>query len=174
MPELPEVETVVRMLAPLRGRTIRDAVVLHKPTVSGSPLKFGTLRNRRVEKVHRRAKFIRIDLDNGFGLVTHLRMTGWLGILPADYTNTKHDPYVRLKFNLDDGREQLVFSDIRTFGRVWYGETEKLNALKALAKLGPEPLELDPREFAARGKAWQIGEFDGKRVQNESRHGRLA
>ncbi|HLX63105.1 MAG TPA: bifunctional DNA-formamidopyrimidine glycosylase/DNA-(apurinic or apyrimidinic site) lyase [Planctomycetota bacterium] len=149
MPELPEVETVVRMLSPLRGRTIREVRVLHRPSIAGSPAKFATIHGRRIERVHRRAKFIRMDLDDGLGIVTHLRMTGWLGVVPANVSIPKLDAYVRVRFVLDDGREHLIFSDIRTFGRVWCGSSTELSALKALAKLGPEPLTLAPRDFAA-------------------------
>src|ERR1043165_3368835 len=100
MPELPEVETVVRMLAPLRGRVIREALVLHRPSVSGSPARLDELRGRRIRHVHRRAKFICMDLDGAFGLVTHLRMTGWLGVLPAKAEIPKLAPYVRVRFVL--------------------------------------------------------------------------
>lgn len=153
MPELPEVETVVRMLFPLVGRRIASARVLHKPTVSGSPEALTRIKNLRIERVHRRAKFIRMDLEGGSGLVAHLRMTGWLGVLPAGFSRADHDPYVRVKFTLDDGREELVFSDIRTFGRVWFGKTETLNALKSIRKLGPEPFDISPGEFAERLRA---------------------
>src|SRR5438046_95110 len=128
MPELPEVETVVRMLAPLCGRVIRDVIVLHKPTIAGSPSKLRMLRGRRIERVHRRAKYIRMDLDGGMGLVTHLRMTGWLGVLPAGAAIPKLEPYVRVRFVLDDGAEHLVFSDIRTFGRIWCGTNSALSS----------------------------------------------
>lgn len=150
MPELPEVETVVRMLAPLRGRVIRRAIVLHAPTVSGSPEKLSALKSRRIERIWRRAKFIRIDLDGGEGMAIHLRMTGWLGVLAAHAKDPKRDPYVRVRFPLDDGSEDLVFNDIRTFGRVWFGKQEALDALKALTKLGPEPFDISPGDFAKR------------------------
>jgi formamidopyrimidine-DNA glycosylase len=150
MPELPEVETVVRMLAPLKGRVIREAIVLHKPTISGSPGKMNLLNGRRIERIWRRAKFIRIDLDGNLGLAIHLRMTGWLGVLNATTKDPKRDPYIRVRFALDDGAEHLVFNDIRTFGRVWCGTRESLDALPALKKLGPEPFEISPADFAKR------------------------
>ncbi len=153
MPELPEVETVVRMLAPLSGRILRDVTVLHKPSVAGSPSKLKEVRGRRIERVWRRAKFIRVDLEGHWGLAIHLRMTGWLGVLRSGVADPARDPYVRVRFGLDGGAEQLVFSDIRTFGRVWCGPREALDALKALRKLGPEPFDLAPAEFAARLRA---------------------
>jgi len=153
MPELPEVETVVRMLAPLRGRVIRDVTVLHKPCVAGSPGKFGLLNGKRIERIWRRAKFIRIDVEDGLGLVIHLRMTGWLGVLNAHAKDPKRDPYVRVRISLDDGNEDLVFNDIRTFGRVWCGTRESLDSLKSLTKLGPEPFDISAAEFALRLRA---------------------
>lgn len=153
MPELPEVETVVRMLAPLVGRRIAASRVLHQPTVSGSPAALKILHGLKIERIHRRAKYIRMGLEGGMGLVVHLRMTGWLGVLPAGVARPKLDPYVRVRFDLDDGREQLVFSDIRTFGRIWCGKLDALDALRALTKLGPEPLEIQPHEFVRRLRA---------------------
>ena len=153
MPELPEVETVVRMLAPLIGCRFSATHVLHKPTVSGSPAALRNLQGLKIERIHRRAKYIRMDLEDGMGLVVHLRMTGWLGVLPMGVPQPKLDPYVRVRFDLDDGREQLVFSDIRTFGRIWCGKLSALDALRALTKLGPEPLEITPHEFVKRLRA---------------------
>lgn len=151
MPELPEVETVVRALAGnLIGRTISAVEVLHRPSISGSPSKPDCLRGRRIEHIFRRGKFIRMNLDGGLGMAVHLRMTGWLGVRPIGAKDPKFDPYTRLRFQLDDGSECLIFQDIRTFGRVWCGETAKLERMKALAKLGPEPLAIDAETFAKR------------------------
>ena len=150
MPELPEVETVVRMLGPLKRRVIREAIVLHKPTIAGSPGEMKLLNGRRIERIWRRAKFIRIDLDGSLGLAIHLRMTGWLGVLKAESKDPKRDPYIRVRFPLDDGSEHLVFNDIRTFGRIWCGTRESLDALPALQKLGPEPFDISPTVFAKR------------------------
>src|SRR5829696_5643828 len=86
MPELPEVETVVRMLAPLVGRVITDVTVLHKPTVSGSPAKLFRAKGHRIE-------------------------------------------------------------------RVWRGTLKALDELKSLKKLGPEPFDIAPADFAARLRA---------------------
>ena len=87
------------------------------------------------------------------GLAIHLRMTGWLGILPSGARDPKRDPYIRVRLALDDGAEHLVFSDIRTFGRVWCGTRTALDGLKALAKLGPEPFEISNEDFVRRLKA---------------------
>ena len=151
MPELPEVETVVRaMRSALVGRRVRRVTVKHKPSVSGSPQKIQCLEGHRFEQVFRRAKFIRMDLEGGFAMAVHLRMTGWLGVLATGQTNPKMDPYERLRFELDDGAEHLVFRDIRTFGRVWSGTRDEIDGMREISKLGPEPLEIDADEFAKR------------------------
>lgn len=150
MPELPEVETVVRGLARLLvGRRIDRVEVLHRPSIDGSPSRPEVVVGKRVECVWRRGKFIRIDLSGEMGLAVHLRMTGWMGVRSA---KTPRDPYVRVVFHLDDGR-QLVFHDVRTFGRVWFGPGQQLDSLPGLTKLGPEPLEIEPGEFTRRLRA---------------------
>ncbi|HEY3324208.1 MAG TPA: bifunctional DNA-formamidopyrimidine glycosylase/DNA-(apurinic or apyrimidinic site) lyase [Planctomycetota bacterium] len=148
MPELPEVETVVRALTqPLLGRRISRIEVLHRPSVAGSPWPLQKICGQRFQRLFRRGKFIRMDLDGGAGMAVHLRMTGWLGVTDA---HAPADPHTRVRFLLDDGREVLVFRDIRTFGRIWCGRTGDLEALTALAKLGPEPLEIAADAFAER------------------------
>jgi formamidopyrimidine-DNA glycosylase len=61
-----------------------------------------------------------------------------------------NDAYVRLRIHLDGGEDLLLFRDIRTFGRVWTGELARLDRLKSIAKLGPEPLSIPADEFASR------------------------
>jgi len=167
MPELPEVETVVRGLAPsLVGRRITAAHVLHRPSIAGTPAEPACVIGLRVERVFRRAKFIRIELESGMGMAIHLRMTGWLGILAAPRIRAFSKPqfqtpnpqsairnpqsHIRVWFELDGGQDALVFRDIRTFGRVWCGSTPALDKLPAIAQLGAEPLELPTVEFARR------------------------
>jgi formamidopyrimidine-DNA glycosylase len=154
MPELPEVETVVRGLrACLPRRRIERVEVLHKPSVSGSPLKPECLAGKRVLEVLRRGKFIRIGFESGLGMAVHLRMTGWLGVIPARKPHPLNDAYARVRFYLDGGKELLLFRDIRTFGRVWTGPNTTLDAMKSLSKLGPEPLTITSDDFVSRLRA---------------------
>lgn len=150
MPELPEVETVVRgLLRVLPGRRIASVKVLHKPSVSGSPGRFELLNGKLIESVFRRGKFIRVGVEGGQSLAIHLRMTGWLGVHTlAD--GRPPDAYARVMFKLDGKNEWLVFRDIRTFGRVWCGTDEAIEKLRALSKLGPEPLTIEADEFVKR------------------------
>jgi formamidopyrimidine-DNA glycosylase len=135
MPELPEVETVVRGLraAGVEGAVIRDVTVRWARSVAPVPELFAAaLRGRRVVRLGRRAKYIVAELDDGRALLIHLRMTGKLLIAAAGAAVAPHD---RVIFELADGR-RLRFNDTRKFGRL------QLTAAPAerLARLGPEPL----------------------------------
>src|ERR687896_486250 len=123
MPELPEVETVARDLhRAVAGATIRDATVTWHRTVRHPqpPERFvAEVAGATIAKVSRRAKMVLIHLEDGRVMTVALRMTGALLVAPA---NTPPDPYVRVAFELDDGRE-LRYRDVRKFGRIglWPG-----------------------------------------------------
>ncbi|HYK17997.1 MAG TPA: bifunctional DNA-formamidopyrimidine glycosylase/DNA-(apurinic or apyrimidinic site) lyase [Bryobacteraceae bacterium] len=136
MPELPEVETVVRSLAPrLTGRKIEDARFSSHHVVRQ---KFATLRQRvrgqRVNSVRRHGKFIVMELERGF-LTVHLGMTGKLLL------DSEPGPYARAVFTLDRGL--LVYDDIRHFGRIeWSAQP-----LERAEKLGPDALSVTLKDF---------------------------
>ena len=141
MPELPEVETVVRSLAPhLPGRKILSAEFGSKHVTPGNRAELaGKLAGRTIKSVTRRGKHILIALDGGT-LVVHLGMTGQLLL---DATPKNHAYGI---FHLDTG--MLVYRDPRQFGSIaWHPDLTKL-----FAKLGPEPLSVTVDEFAARLK----------------------
>jgi formamidopyrimidine-DNA glycosylase len=134
VPELPEVETVVRDLARLvSGATITGANVFRERNLAtpDAPSFADAVRGRRILGTRRRAKWIIVELSGGILLLVHLRMTGQLLVLPAA---TERDPYIRLSLTLDDGRE-LRFRDVRAFGRV---------ALVAQRADGEAASDLDP------------------------------
>jgi len=141
MPELPEVETVVRGLRePLVGRTIVGAS-LSWPRTLGWPKGEGAgeelrrqIAGRRITSVGRRGKYVVIALDEGY-LLVHLKMSGSLQVVPCHEPLDKH---VRAVFDLDDGR-QLRFRDARKFGRVYLVDRPE----RVTAVLGPEPLAED-------------------------------
>lgn len=158
MPELPEVETVVRALAPnLTGRSIKGVEIFSSVSVRGSPRRLELLAGRRIERLWRRGKFIRADLSGDLGLAIHLRMTGWLGVLRRRDLAARPAHHARVLFTLAGpagaDEEVLLFRDIRKFGRIWCGRREELSALRPLAKLGPEPLDISAPDFAARLRA---------------------
>ena len=136
MPELPEVETVVRDLRPLiTGATIVDATTLWARTLRGiDPEAFAAgVAGRRIEGVTRRGKQLVVSLDGGSFLTIHLKMTGQLFVVPQGGTE---DPYVRLVVELEDGRE-IRFRDIRKFGKIGLYLAEDADPFAAT---GPEPL----------------------------------
>ncbi len=136
MPELPEVETVVRDLlaADLVGRTLVGARVSWERTVEGmSPRTFRSrIQGSRVLDIRRRAKFVVVPLSPRQWLLGHLRMTGHLAVADGSTARDRHE---RLALLLDDGRE-IRFIDTRKFGR-W---TLTCDASDKLGGLGPEPL----------------------------------
>lgn len=137
MPELPEVETTRRGLAPhVIGRRIDD-VVLRRPDLRWPiPPDVQQLRGERIDGVRRRAKYLLLDTRAGSALM-HLGMSGSLRVLPSTTPLRAHD---HVDFELDDARV-LRFNDPRRFGcLLWQapGTTHEL-----LAGLGPEPLSED-------------------------------
>jgi len=138
MPELPEVEHVVRALRPIvTGRRILAAELNLKRTAPElSRAAFGRqLRNLRITGVGRRGKYILFELESGRLLATHLRMTGKFLSLTAD---DALPPYAHVVFYLDDER-RLVFCDMRQFGRMrLIRDASRLP--KELTTLAPEPL----------------------------------
>jgi formamidopyrimidine-DNA glycosylase len=176
MPELPEVETVRRGLAPvLEGRRIARAVVRRKDLRVPFPERFAArLTGRRVEVLRRRAKYILADLDGGETLIVHLGMSGRFtvykdgsgeGSLPGAFHRAapdaaagagKHDHVV---LETEEGA-RIVFNDHRRFGLMLLEPTGTIDAHALFAGLGPEPLEpaLDGKALCARlaGKATPI------------------
>src|SRR5215472_1646643 len=141
MPELPEVETVVRGLAArLAGRRI-SGLDLHRGDLRW-PIPRGLKRKvegRRIEAVWRRAKYILIDLDDGGVLLMHLGMSGRLTVVNAG-DRTPPDPHDHVVFTLDDGT-RIRFNDQRRFGVLDYVRAQALAKHELLRELGPEPLD---------------------------------
>lgn len=139
MPELPEVETVVRSIRPqLLGKTITNAWLdwersLVVPDASGF---LSRIQNQRVQDVWRRAKYIVIKLSHDY-LMIHLKMTGRLYVTENEAQHDA-DRWVHFRFQFDDG-QQLRFSDARKFGRVYLTN----DLAPYLGQLGPEPLSDD-------------------------------
>ena len=135
MPELPEVETVVRGLRePLVGRRITGMWHDWQRTIhSPAPDEFAArVAGQVVRGLARRGKYILIHLQHDT-LVIHLKMSGRLYVAETDARH-EADRWVHVRFDLDQG--QLRFSDVRKFGRVYL--TDDVAAL--LGHLGPEPL----------------------------------
>lgn len=152
MPELPEVETVRRTLAPVVGATIRgvwdSGKGLHmrrKPPRA----KLRALVGAKITAVRRHGKYLLVDTDTPNTLLVHLGMTGRVLIQAADAPRPKHTHVV-----LDLGARELRFADARRFGQIDVVERAHEREHPALAVLGPDPLVhgIDPAAFAARAK----------------------
>jgi formamidopyrimidine-DNA glycosylase len=139
MPELPEVETVVRSIAPLVGRRIVSAEFRCLRVLRGGDPEetAARLRGRRIAGVKRFGKFILISLAGGGYLVVHLGMTGRL-LLGGEIG--KH---VHAILTLDHG--VLLYEDSRQFGCIQFSE----DVPERIRRLGPEPLEVTFEDFAA-------------------------
>ncbi len=152
MPELPEVETVVRDLRPhLVGRKIVGAQVRWKKTIATpSAREFErAIRGCKITAITRRAKYLIFHLGRGVQskvptkkyLLVHLRMTGGFHL---DSPKTPHDKHMHVILQLDN-QDELRFRDTRKFGRMWLIDDPE----QVVGRLGPEPLEISVRAFHA-------------------------
>lgn len=150
MPELPEVETVLRGIAPrMIGRRLVE-VEARRPDLR-RPLPAGfvqRLTGRAVIAADRRAKYLRLHLEGGETLIVHLGMSGRLVIEDAPPPVAFHHgpstavadaPHTHVVFRLDDGT-RILFADPRRFGLMDIAVTDDLDAHDLFAHLGPEPL----------------------------------
>lgn len=137
MPELPEVETVLRGLEPItKGANICDAKITRPNLRYPFPQNFmNRLKNAEITHLKRRAKHIILELNSGESLIIHLGMSGRIKILCQQEPLNKHD-HVILK--LSNGKE-LRYHDPRRFGFMDLVPTSEINNYKAFKNLGPEP-----------------------------------
>jgi formamidopyrimidine-DNA glycosylase len=151
VPELPEVETVRRALAPvLEGRRLDrvriDDVRLTLPLDPAGVAR--RLKGERVAEVDRRGKYLMLRFESGRVLLVHLRMTG--SFRHSGNGKLDDDPYRRALAQLDDG-SRLAYRDVRRFGTWLLLEPDEVEPYLA-KRLGPEPFDaaFTPRDLAAR------------------------
>jgi len=162
MPELPEVETIRRQLAPaLEGRRLDDVNVLDARWCDPAPPEAveDAVRGRRVERLGRRGKYFIASLEDDVHLVIHLRMTGNLLLVdPGD----EEPAHLRVRFILDSGG-RLLFTDVRRFGTgvVLLGSDALEDYFSS--RLGVEPLgpafTADALRALARGRRAPVKAF---------------
>lgn len=142
MPELPEVEHVVRALRrAILGRQlvaieIKLAKLVGPSSTSGFIRK---LKGSKIVGINRRGKFILIELDSDRVLAVHLRMTGKFLVLTPD---DPLPPHAHAIFYLDDER-RLVFRDQRQFGVMKLVARSRISTTKGISELAPEPFSED-------------------------------
>lgn len=143
MPELPEVETVMRGLEPvLLGSKIKKIIQRRKDLRVPFPKNMKKrLEGRKIINLKRRAKYILVTLDDRNILVIHLGMSGRVSIIPKnqDYNPEKHD---HLILELSSGNK-IVYNDPRRFGMIFIVPEQEQETHRAFEHLGPEPLGND-------------------------------
>lgn len=150
MPELPEVETTRRGIAPyLEHQRVSQVIIRHRSLRWPVPRRLARhLEGRRLNAIERRAKYLLFRFDGGT-LLLHLGMSGHLRVIPADTQPQKHD-HLDVVF---EGGRCLRFNDPRRFGSVhWTKDNPENHPL--LKSLGPEP---------------SSGDFDGDYLFERSR-----
>jgi formamidopyrimidine-DNA glycosylase len=151
MPELPEVETIRRQLAPaLTGRRLERLEVLDPRWCDPAPPEAleDTVRGRTIERLGRRGKYLIVSLEEDVHLAMHLRMTGNLLLTTA----AADPPHLRAHMTLDSG-DRVLFVDVRRFGTgvVLLGSDSLEDYFSA--RLGVEPLSPDFTPDALRALA---------------------
>ncbi|MDI3328572.1 MAG: bifunctional DNA-formamidopyrimidine glycosylase/DNA-(apurinic or apyrimidinic site) lyase [Alicyclobacillaceae bacterium] len=139
MPELPEVEHIRRGLEPLAGRRIVGVEVLCERVVRTprDPKEFGRLlAGERLQEIGRRGKYLLLHGERRT-LISHLRMEGRYRVAEPE---EPRDPYLRVVFRLDDGRE-LRYRDVRKFGTMDVADRNGWEHFPCIAALGPEPFD---------------------------------
>ncbi|WP_119325982.1 DNA-formamidopyrimidine glycosylase [Companilactobacillus musae] len=138
MPEMPEVETVRRgLIAQVKGHKIMNVEIRYPDLITGDVNQFIEFTTgATITDIGRRAKFLLIHLDNGYTIISHLRMEGRYRISADPSAIDKHSHAI---FTLDNGKK-MIYNDVRKFGRMQLWNTDQLEENKSIKKLGPEPL----------------------------------
>lgn len=146
MPELPEVETVVRSLRPRLLHRQLGEVRLSKFSLreKWNPKWNALLPGKEIVSIERRGKWILLALADGSHLSVHLGMTGRLLINSAAEAAK---PHTHFQANLLSSTEELRFVDPRRFGALWYAAAGSDTRFPAEAAMGPEPWQLTPGGF---------------------------
>lgn len=156
MPELPEVETIKRVIEPQIKGLVIEKVTVRQPEVVAYPDAHTfckTLTRQVISHMERKGKFLIILLTSGDRIILHLRMTGCLLLTPADYPEEKHTHIIlslkncteKEHFPKQNSRKEksvleLRFSDMRRFGRFWLIGKDETDTYSGIHKLGIEPL----------------------------------
>jgi formamidopyrimidine-DNA glycosylase len=149
MPELPEVETVVRALRrQIKGRKL-GRLHIWQPAVIESDLdRFRrAVSNTIVHAIRRRGKWIVFDLERGAAMLAHLRMTGRFRVVESGTARDRHD---HVEWWLGRGGERLRFNDPRRFGRLRIIASRDVESYLLRRGWGPEPFAVAPDEFHRR------------------------
>ncbi len=139
MPELPEVETTCKGIAPyVVGKVVKDIIIRERQLRWPIPSTLKrSLKNQSIRKLKRRAKYLLFYTDNGC-MILHLGMSGNLRVLDKQIPHEKHD-HVDILF---ESGHLLRYHDPRKFGSILWSKDDPLDH-KLINHLGPEPLSAD-------------------------------
>ncbi len=165
MPELPEVETIVRELRKdLIGLRFRNVWAdPAKPVNTGSGASWSKIqkeiKGKKILSIRRRAKYIVLDIEGKKTIFIHQKMSGhllygkwtfkdkkWTSAIAGPLRDDRNNQYIRVIMGLSNGY-QLALSDLRRFGKIILVDDDEVNNLKEIRELGPEPLEISFPEF---------------------------
>jgi formamidopyrimidine-DNA glycosylase len=146
MPELPEVETIVRGLQKtVVGKKIKSIKMIFPGIVKQDAKKFKkNVDKSEIRRVRRQGKYILIDLSNGNTILAHLGMTGNFLLVKSSSPRNKHN---HLIIRFYETRKELRYNDQRKFGKIKSFPTSKEESVSELKKLGPEPLNISAPDF---------------------------
>ena len=149
MPELPEVETIVRCLRRrLIGHQVEAIRLIFPPIVRNrKKSNLQRFKGQRIIGLRRRGKLVLLDFSGGLTMIIHLKMTGQLLVCPKSLPPDKH---VHLAVALRGKDEELRFRDVRKFGFILGVRTGGVNRRPEVRDLGPEPLTLNLASFLDR------------------------
>jgi len=137
MPELPEVETTVKSLNILKNKKVINLDIHSKKLRYSVPhLELKKIINRKIINLRRIAKYVIIDFDESISVIIHLGMSGRLKIININMPIKNHDHLV-LKFN----NIKLIYNDPRRFGFIDIVESDKINNIRYIKKLGIDALD---------------------------------
>ena len=142
MPELPEVETVVREIKSLHGRTIRRLELVRADILREGRDLVSRSRRLKVSSIQRRGKRIMLALargDSSLWLIVHLGMSGRLTL---EKPNSPRELHTHAIVHFDDHRDELRFRDPRRFGGLWLFKELPTEPVKFLGPLGPDALSI--------------------------------
>lgn len=146
MPELPEVETIKRILSKdVVGLTIKDVTVFYKRLIQTDFDEFVlNIKNKKILSLSRKGKYLIFHLSDDFALLVHFRMEGkFFHLKELEPNLNKH---VSLYFTMDDG-SYMIFNDVRKFGVMYLYKEEELLDCKPLKELGLEPWDIKGPEY---------------------------
>jgi len=147
MPELPEVETIrLKLQKYLAGHKITDVEIRYGKKFTGNK---NNVKGGRITAVRRFGKALAIDLNNGYSILIHIKMTGQLIydgpnlktlVLSAKVTGGVPGKHTHVIFHLDRGGK-LYFNDVRKFGWIRIVRSDKVGEVGFVKELGPEPFK---------------------------------